>query len=89
MPRASSRQGDIYFLTYSGHGGQVPDTNGEGESDSSDETWLAYDRQIVDDELYELWAKFKPGVRIVVLSDSCHSGPSTGGSTTASRFRTP
>jgi hypothetical protein len=66
--------GDIYFLTYSGHGGQVPDTNGEGETDSSDETWLAYDRQIVDDELYELWAKFKPGVRIVVLSDSCHSG---------------
>jgi metacaspase-1 len=66
--------GDIYFLTYSGHGGQVPDANGEGESDSSDETWLAYDRQIVDDELYELWAKFKPGVRIVVLSDSCHSG---------------
>ena len=67
-------EGDIYFLTWSGHGGQVPDTNGEGESDSSDETWLAYDRQIVDDELYELWAKFKPGVRIVVLSDSCHSG---------------
>ena len=66
--------GDVFFISYSGHGGQVPDTNGEGESDSSDETWLAYDRQIVDDELYELWAKFKPGVRIIVLSDSCHSG---------------
>jgi hypothetical protein len=66
--------GDIFFVTYSGHGGQVPDANGEGERDNSDETWLAYDRQIVDDELYELWAKFKPGVRILVLSDSCHSG---------------
>jgi hypothetical protein len=66
--------GDIFFLTYSGHGGQVPDANGEGEEDSSDETWLAHDRQIVDDELYELWTKFKPGVRVIVLSDSCHSG---------------
>jgi hypothetical protein len=66
--------GDIFFITYSGHGGQVPDSNGEGEEDSSDETWLAFDRQIVDDELYALWAKFKPGVRIIVLSDSCHSG---------------
>ena len=65
--------GDIFLITDSSHGGQVPDTNGD-EQDSSDETWLAYDRQIVDDELYALWGKFKPGVRIVVLSDSCHSG---------------
>jgi hypothetical protein len=66
--------GDILFVSYSGHGGQVPDTNDEEETDSSDETWLAYDRQIVDDELYALWTTFKPEVRIVVLSDSCHSG---------------
>jgi metacaspase-1 len=65
--------GDIFFISYSGHGGQVPDGDDE-EVDSSDETWLAYDRQLVDDELYAMWAKFKPGVRIVVLSDSCHSG---------------
>lgn len=66
--------GDILFLSYSGHGGQVPDTNGEEEADNSDETWLAYDRQIVDDELYALWTEFQPGVRVIVLSDSCHSG---------------
>jgi metacaspase-1 len=66
--------GDIFFVTYSGHGGQVPDTNREEEADNSDETWLAYDRQIVDDELYALWGKFADGVRILVLSDSCHSG---------------
>jgi metacaspase-1 len=66
--------GDFLFLTYSGHGGQVPDKNGEGETDRSDETWVLYDRQLVDDELYALWSKFKPGVRIFVLSDSCHSG---------------
>jgi len=67
------KSGDLFFLTYSGHGGQVNDTNGD-EADRMDETWVCYDRQFVDDELYELWARFKTGVRIVVLSDSCHSG---------------
>jgi hypothetical protein len=67
-------QGDLFLCTYSGHGGQVPDRNGEDEEDRSDETWVAYDRQIVDDELYALWSRFAPGVRIFVLSDSCHSG---------------
>ncbi len=64
---------DIFFLTYSGHGGQVPDTNGD-EPDHLDETWCLFDRQVVDDELYGLWSEFKPGVRVLVLSDSCHSG---------------
>jgi len=70
-------QGDLFLCTYSGHGGQVPDRNGEDEEDRSDETWVAYDRQIVDDELYDLWGRFAPGVRIFVLSDSCHSGTVT------------
>jgi hypothetical protein len=65
--------GDLFLLSYSGHGGQVPDTNGD-EPDDLDETWVLYDRQLVDDELYDLWSRFKEGVRILVLSDSCHSG---------------
>jgi metacaspase-1 len=65
--------GDIFLLTYSGHGGQVPDTNGD-ETDRMDETWVSFDRQIVDDELYAAFGTFAPGVRIFVLSDSCHSG---------------
>ena len=67
------RKGDILLLTYSGHGGQVKDTNGD-EPDRMDETWVLFDRQFVDDELYDAWGKFKPGVRVFVLSDSCHSG---------------
>jgi metacaspase-1 len=71
-------KGDILFLTYSGHGGQVRDTNSdEKDNDRMDETWVLYDRQLVDDELYNIWSKFKPGVRILVLSDSCHSGTVT------------
>ena len=65
--------GDILLLTYSGHGGQVPDANGD-EDDRMDETWVLYDRQVVDDELYALWSSFAPGARIVIFSDSCHSG---------------
>ena len=71
-------KGDIFFLTYSGHGGQVPDTNSDEPADEEegpqDETWVLYDRQLVDDELYALWGELKPGVRVFLLSDSCHSG---------------
>jgi len=76
--------GDTFFISYSGHGGQVPDRNGDeskkdtdeiGEfPDQFDETWVLYDRQLIDDELYQLWSAFAPKVRIVMLSDSCHSG---------------
>lgn len=65
--------GDIFLLTYSGHGSQLIDQDGD-ESDGLDETWCLYDGQMVDDELYQIWAKFRAGVRIIVVSDSCHSG---------------
>jgi hypothetical protein len=65
--------GDTLLLTYSGHGGQVPDVNGD-EPDGRDETWVLYDRMLVDDELYQLWSQFQADVRILMLSDSCHSG---------------
>lgn len=65
--------GDLLFLTYAGHGGQVPDNN-DDEPDGHDETWCLFDGELIDDELYDLFATFKPGVRIAVLSDSCHSG---------------
>jgi len=64
---------DIFFLTYSGHGGQLPDLNGD-EPDGQDETWCLYDGELVDDEIYSYLGKFRAGVRILVLSDSCHSG---------------
>jgi len=66
-------QGDFFFLSYSGHGGQVPDVSGE-EADKLDETWCLYDGQLIDDELYLELGRFAAGVRILVLSDSCHSG---------------
>jgi hypothetical protein len=64
---------DLLVVSYSGHGGQVPDDNGD-EVDGLDETWCLYDGQLLDDELFGAWTKFEPGVRILVFSDSCHSG---------------
>lgn len=78
--------GDIFLLTYSGHGGQLPDRNGDEPDDMLDETWCLFDGQLLDDELAALWARFAAGVRVFVLSDSCHSGtvtrlcPPAGGS---------
>ena len=77
--RAAARQlkaGDLFFLTYSGHGGQVPDVTGE-EDDKKDETWCLYDGEVIDDELYLEFSRFAEGVRVLVLSDSCHSGTVT------------
>jgi hypothetical protein len=47
------------------------------EEDQLSETWVCWDRQLIDNELYALWGSFQPGVRILVISDSCHSGTVT------------
>lgn len=67
---------DIFCLTYSGHGGQLPDQNFD-EDDGMDETWCLFDGQLIDDTLANLWTHFRSGVRILVISDSCHSGTVT------------
>ncbi|HEX2543113.1 MAG TPA: caspase family protein [Caldimonas sp.] len=72
----SLTRGGFFFLTFSGHGGQVPDVSGE-EPDKKDETWCLFDGQLIDDELYFELSRFQAGVRILVLSDSCHSGSVT------------
>ena len=75
--QAAARQltaGDIFLITYSGHGSQVPDP---AEDDLRSETWVLWDRQLIDDELYALWGLFEQDVRVVVISDSCHSGTVT------------
>jgi hypothetical protein len=68
--------GDFFMLSYSGHGGQLPDFD-EEEVDAQDDTWCLYDGQMVDDEIYTLLAQFPEGVRVLVFSDSCHSGTVT------------
>ncbi len=72
------KPGDILMLTYAGHGGSIKnDRPTSMNSEQFDQTWCLYDRQLLDDELYEAFSEFKKGVRIVVVSDSCHSGTVT------------
>ncbi len=73
---SSLKAGDIFAFYYSGHGGQQPDfmSSDTDELDGMDETLVAFDRDIIDDDLNEIWLSFREGVRIVMLSDSCNSG---------------
>ncbi|WP_102107780.1 D-Ala-D-Ala carboxypeptidase family metallohydrolase [Oceaniglobus roseus] len=69
--------GDMFLMTVSSHGGRIPDFNGDEDEtgdDRMDETLCLYDFQLIDDELYMLWGRFRAGVRILMVPDTCHSG---------------
>lgn len=68
-----AQPGDLAVVTNSSHGGQIPDYDGN-EADGWDETICMFDGEVIDDELEAAWARFRPGVRIMFVSDSCHSG---------------
>jgi metacaspase-1 len=65
--------GDIFLITFSGHGGQIPNLNGV-ELNGKHASWCLYDGQLTEDELEIFWSLFKEDVRILIISDSCHSG---------------
>lgn len=65
--------GDMFLFCYSGHGGQKASQDAD---EALDQYLLTYDQPIVDDQLGRLWPEFRKGVRIVVVTDSCHSGSS-------------
>jgi hypothetical protein len=74
--RSLLEPGDLFFLSFSGHGGQLADypPDDPPEPDKKDETWWLFDREYRDDDINIELGNFKEGVRILVISDSCHSG---------------
>jgi metacaspase-1 len=77
----AASKGDVVVITFSGHGTYVPDLNGD-ELDGLDEALCPYDLQtggeaLIDDEIHAIFAARKAGVRLVLISDSCHSGTVT------------
>lgn len=76
---AGARAGDVLVFTNSSHGTYIVDTDGD-EPDRYDEALVPYDFQknlIADDELRALFADLPAGVRLAMISDSCHSGSVT------------
>jgi len=72
---------DVVVITFSGHGTYVPDVSGD-EADGFDEALCPYDilttgTALIDDEIHAIFGARKPGVRLVLISDSCHSGTVT------------
>lgn len=78
----SAVKGDTLIITYSGHGTWVPDSSGD-EPDGRDEALCPHDLAVsgalLDDDIHSLFSERKAGVRIVLISDSCHSGSVTRG----------
>jgi metacaspase-1 len=74
---AKAKAGDSIVVQYSGHGSFVPDDDGD-EPDGTDECICPYDigtkAPITDDELYDLYSARQAGVKVFMISDSCHSG---------------
>ena len=72
-----AKYGDVLVITYSGHGTWVPDADGD-EPDRRDEALVPWDIReagpLLDDDLFEVFSERERGVRLVMISDSCHSG---------------
>jgi hypothetical protein len=72
-----AKYGDVVVITYSGHGTWVPDSDGD-EPDRRDEALCPWDVRekgpLLDDNLFEIFSERERGVRLVMISDSCHSG---------------
>jgi metacaspase-1 len=69
--------GDQLVFTFSGHGSWLPD-NDRDEPDARDEMMCPHDvmqqQYVLDDDLHQIFMTKKDGVRLYVISDSCHSG---------------
>ena len=70
---AVCRAGDLFLLTFSGHGGRR-NTLGSGSEPSLRGVWVLYDGSLQDDEMHAALAEFRRGVRVLVVSDSCNGG---------------
>lgn len=65
---------DLFLLHYSGHGMLTSGATPAGNPRAGNSAWCLPDEPLLDNELFDLWFSFAPGARVLVLSDSCHSG---------------
>jgi hypothetical protein len=75
---AGAKSGDVLVFTNASHGTYRADE--DGDEPNYDEAICPHDTDsnlIIDDHLRELFANIPEGVRLTVISDSCHSGSVT------------
>jgi len=72
---SNSNNNDLLFFSYSGHGSQLVDRNGD-ETDGRDEVMVPLDFNVItDDELKTVIQTYlKPNVTLFALFDCCNSG---------------
>jgi hypothetical protein len=72
---SNSNNNDLLFFSYSGHGSQLVDRNGD-ETDGLDEVMVPLDFNVItDDELKTVIQTYlKPNVTLFALFDCCNSG---------------
>ncbi len=84
---SSAGKDDRVLIYFSGHGSQIPDTNGDERSDGLDEVLLPWDfaqgektlvNVLTDDEIAAL-VKAIPSEHVVLIFDSCNSGTADKG----------
>jgi metacaspase-1 len=68
-----SRNGDLVFLTFSGHGGRKV-LEGSGVEPEAVPSWQLYDSTLNDRQIRTELGCFREGVRVLVLSDNCSGG---------------
>jgi hypothetical protein len=87
-----AKTGDSLVITFSGHGSVAPDHDSD-EADGWDEALAPHDiaqgRPLLDDEIAKLFGARAAGVRLVLISDSCHSGTVTRAAPAAKNSTAP
>lgn len=68
-----AERGDQLVFTFSGHGVQAKDANGD-EADGNDECFLFLDGILIDDDFAkQVLMRVPEGVKLTVVTDCCHS----------------
>jgi hypothetical protein len=70
---AACHAGDLFLITFSGHGGRRHCAGGALRSGLHG-VWVLFDGSWDDCEMHDALAAFRPGVRVLVISDSCNGG---------------
>jgi hypothetical protein len=62
--------GDLVFFSFAGHGDSVR----IGRNQPAEQTMAFWNKEMADRELLEILSRFRRGVRVVIVADSCFSG---------------